>query len=500
MRKTLKQFALLPLFCGLLITVACNKDDDKKIPSGWFNGRITAVVENGNNYNSLIGKVAVIAEFRTDKKDEWGYYEWDSEIIASNNWSNGGFTLTLPAMLDDKFLWDLSDDFPTSLTLSDRNVKVSNAIWFRPYNSDGDCRVGWLDYGKEDENSYVVAFFVYADRDVIITGSHDDYCCEECGTWFEVWNVSLKRGWNKIYATEKEVQGGWRAEYSTKAVSGLKWYFEEMIDWQYYCENQPPIGDGQSITFTANVHNSHELGFIRRVRAVETMDLQQTIASANFTATGNTNFTLTLDQSPNPWHLFSVTEFFEGSTASNPNARIAYVDIEGFTSVNGVFDYEDRAGDFYLYREYATGSVHVHMEALLFYADRDVVVHGTIDREWQDIYDLNLKKGWNWVYITSEWNAATEFGTYLYSTTSLSDLQWFFGGVIPDGAPSSDRFASPARKRMQERGINSLSNRGTKNVQQRSSQSALRPAPTSELNRNTRSVLNRGTALSRCGK
>ena len=30
MKKTLKLFALLPLFCGLLLTTACNKDDDKK--------------------------------------------------------------------------------------------------------------------------------------------------------------------------------------------------------------------------------------------------------------------------------------------------------------------------------------------------------------------------------------------------------------------------------------------------------------------------------------
>jgi hypothetical protein len=242
MKKTLKQIALLPLFCGLLLTVACNKNDDKddETPSGWFNGVITAVVENGNNYNSLIGKVSAMVEFYNEATRDWVVEE-----IASGNWSNGGFTLTLPATLDDKFLRNLvAGDIPTGITISDRNAKVSEGIWFRAYNSDGSCHVGSFWYSKKDENSDAEVIFTYADRDVIITSTARED---------EIYNVSLKRGWNKIYITTMRNQGGWRVEISTKAVGGLKWHFNHWDDLaiEPIFLNFPFAGGNRTVTVTA---------------------------------------------------------------------------------------------------------------------------------------------------------------------------------------------------------------------------------------------------------
>jgi hypothetical protein len=55
---------------------------------------------------------------------------------------------------------------------------------------------------------------VYVDKDVIITGTENDY----------VINMTLKKGWNILYLTNMANGGG---EYTTKEVSGLKWYFNQ---------------------------------------------------------------------------------------------------------------------------------------------------------------------------------------------------------------------------------------------------------------------------------
>jgi len=215
MKKLLKKLALLPLFCGLVLTSACSNDDDNgnDIPTSWFDGTITATVENGNNYNDLIAEVVAFA-----LSDRYG-----DEIVARGIWSNGGFTITLPETLDDKFFESdghgLLEDFP-SASISDKNIRlafVGDEVTLDVLNDNGDF-IGFLFWGNSD----VWARFVYADRDAIITGreSFESYT-------FTV-NMSLKRGWNVVYYINL---GGRNEIMTTEPVSNLRWYFHSWSDW-----------------------------------------------------------------------------------------------------------------------------------------------------------------------------------------------------------------------------------------------------------------------------
>jgi len=221
MKKLLKKLALLPLFCGLVLTSACSNDDENgndnnnDIPTSWFDGTITATVVNGNDYNDLINRVgapAVILNFESGDVSE------DFVEIASATWSNGGFTITLPTTPDDKFFTPFIEGLPVNINVSDRNARTVmvgfDGIAFFAYDHTNEF-VGVLSYGSAE--TFVV--FMYADRDVTIVGMLGS----------AMYNMSLRRGWNKVFATYTETEV--EVIVSTQAVSGLKWYFEEGHQW-----------------------------------------------------------------------------------------------------------------------------------------------------------------------------------------------------------------------------------------------------------------------------
>jgi len=187
--------------------VACSKDNDEP-ESGWFDGTITAVVENGNAYNGVVSKVTAEAWDNNSRK----FVE-----IASGSYTNGGFTLRLPATLSDNYLKsDIFGPVKDALKFSDENAKATIEVIISAYNSSG-VKVGWFDYGTEAEKYPAIdVSFMYADRDLTITGSFVDR-----GDTYS-YSISLKKGWNKLYNTWDDGYD----EYTTKPVSGCKWYFK----------------------------------------------------------------------------------------------------------------------------------------------------------------------------------------------------------------------------------------------------------------------------------
>ena len=237
MKKTLKQFALLPLFCGLLITVACSKNDDNndevEVTKPFT---ITAVVEDGNNYDEIISQVVAMVEIY----DPISFREiYDS--IATGKWSNGGFTLTLPTP-PTQFLFGIKiaigfiseSGHVDSLEISDTNARMLGLFGDGSFYAFGNYGyeepIGDLFYDKSGENSFTIVDFFFVDRDVTITGSFSRFCCDECGYNFFAYNMLLKKGWNRVYWTETDG----RTEWSTQAVSGVKWRF---IDWSEWYNN-----------------------------------------------------------------------------------------------------------------------------------------------------------------------------------------------------------------------------------------------------------------------
>ena len=196
-------FALLA--AGIVFS-GCDKDDENgdKLETSVFDGIITASVENGSAYNSTVSRVAAIEENSVEE-------------IAAGMYANGGFTLTLPSTPNGNFLYGIEETFgnESDIKYSNKNAKISVVVIFEAYDKD-DEYVGEFYCGKFDATTEIDVNFIYADRDVTVTGSVG----EKDDTMD--YSVSLKKGWNMVYYTENEV--------STKEKTGMKWYFWDSED------------------------------------------------------------------------------------------------------------------------------------------------------------------------------------------------------------------------------------------------------------------------------
>ena len=188
----------------------CKKEKDKEdeIPTSAFDGFINANVENGNDYNALIKRVAALIIPN-------GGGTANAEFVVFGKYEKGGFMLTLPNPAKNKYL-GMFDDIPKTVNISDKTAKIGISLIYA-MSLDTTVLVGSFNYQKVDENSITNAFPMYADKDVTITGYNEN---DENGRG--EFNVSLKKGWNWYYVTE--TKNG--AKVTTEAVSGLKWYFE----------------------------------------------------------------------------------------------------------------------------------------------------------------------------------------------------------------------------------------------------------------------------------
>jgi len=181
--------------------------------SSTFDGKITAQVVNGNQYNTTIRRVrSVIYDSELD----------EDVTLTSVNYTNGGFTMTLPTPAA-RYLVRTDSYFDDSgIDISKVNVKLLIIESFEGFGSTsgGFNYDDWVDdfiLGKVDGNLATIAIYIYADGDVTISGSDD---------WTN-YSLSLKRGWNIVYYTER-LQG--KDQCTTTAVSGLKWYTEQDLD------------------------------------------------------------------------------------------------------------------------------------------------------------------------------------------------------------------------------------------------------------------------------
>ena len=211
-------FALASIiFYGCATDVAL-KDNSEDIV---FDGRtVIAKVENGNEYNEL---------FKTVKAAiMWGErLEW--HVITTSNYSNGGFILTLPQTIDDKYLSTIDKEHywgnfqllgGGKLAISNKNVKLTVITDISSYDVHNERIDGLLYLNLHSATSDTWAHFWYVDSDVTINGS---YTSDSHGDYNEKWNVSLKKGWNIVYETRRWRDDGHEYEYSTH-VEGLKWY------------------------------------------------------------------------------------------------------------------------------------------------------------------------------------------------------------------------------------------------------------------------------------
>ncbi len=221
--KKFKNVFLLAAMAVSAVFVGCDKgndpsNDDPSDPSGGltgssFDGVITATVSG-----LAIDEVKAIEYIK-------GVVEFE---MASGKYENGGFTLNLPSTIPAQYLVAFAGTVPTGIQISDANFK--GFIGGNIYAYKNGERVGQFVYGAEiDDDTKISVSFIYADRNVTITGSYttENEWVTEIVTYN---NVTWKKGWNKVYFTSTQSQKNGKltikSDCTTIEPSGLYWWFE----------------------------------------------------------------------------------------------------------------------------------------------------------------------------------------------------------------------------------------------------------------------------------
>lgn len=115
----------------------------------------------------------------------------DDMVITTGTFKNDGFSLTLPATLDEKFLTLKWNTLGAGLSISDNQTK-STEIYFMGYGASGKP-VGQLVDILGDQT---IILYIYVDRNLKITG---EYTYKEDGTTYtNNYNLTLSKGYNKV--------------------------------------------------------------------------------------------------------------------------------------------------------------------------------------------------------------------------------------------------------------------------------------------------------------
>ena len=193
--------AVAALFFG-----GCSKDDNgPSLVSGGFDGTVTANVDGAG---LMINAVLAVndAEYNSYSGDFYG-----NDVGEAALFKNGSFTIKLPTSGLNSYLEDVTDFFEGfmkagdkgNLKVSDPSARIMDVDFFGFYVDGDDVDVsGIFSYATSDKKT--TCLFVYVNNDVNVTGGANV-------------SVSLKRGWNRVYLSDK---------LTTKAPDGLKWYFE----------------------------------------------------------------------------------------------------------------------------------------------------------------------------------------------------------------------------------------------------------------------------------
>jgi hypothetical protein len=181
----------------------CQKDKDSLV-SGDFNGLIATQVESGNAYDQYFKQVWVLIGPQPNGTN----LTW-KDVIAKGSYSNGGFTVNLPATVKSQHLTSISDYFETNLKVSGKlkysspSARIIDVELFA-----FDDENGWYDYfvNCDADKKPTYCFYVFVDEDVDVTGGP---------------TVSFKQGWNRLYySSDKNL-------VTTKDPGKMKWFISQ---------------------------------------------------------------------------------------------------------------------------------------------------------------------------------------------------------------------------------------------------------------------------------
>jgi len=190
------------LFFALVLSGCSKSEGGGSGKADSFDGKITAKVVNGEDYDSDISKIWALFDASIDKSGELR-----GRMVAQGEYEDGGFTIELPDVpasylknLESFFANDL--EIGDELDLSDSDIRILNVDLYGISSKDK-----YVDYFVYTNNASkpVVCLFVYADGKVTVKGGKNI-------------NVTLAEGWNRIYWTPSD------NKVSSSAPKGMKWY------------------------------------------------------------------------------------------------------------------------------------------------------------------------------------------------------------------------------------------------------------------------------------
>lgn len=211
------------LIAAAVALAACNKnggnEDDKvnwNSPNGTENYTVNAVgvIEYGGAGDVVtVAAVAysfddiVTRSFLMSARSRTGMRGAETRavggnVLATSPYVNKGFRFTLTTPTND-----MLEGFPapppgSTITVSDLSARTSMAVEVEAHDAAGEYID---DFWFETDDFSIYAQYMYADKDVSITGSYTT-TDEEDGTYKEEYNVHLKKGWNLTYYEEGFVE------------------------------------------------------------------------------------------------------------------------------------------------------------------------------------------------------------------------------------------------------------------------------------------------------
>jgi len=177
--KHFKKNLIFACLASLLVVFSnCNKPDwdEPEISKGIINA--TNVIGASNN-------------FVTVKALSYSLGHGSLVSIASAEFKNGGFTMTLPSPVPDRLFFSYTPfgfDHYIYDFISDMNARWGVISYFMAYDNDGDEVAEIFCCCEEDDYGAIVCY-MYADRNFTIEGETREY----------VYNCTLKKGWNTLY-------------------------------------------------------------------------------------------------------------------------------------------------------------------------------------------------------------------------------------------------------------------------------------------------------------
>jgi hypothetical protein len=180
-----------------------------------FDGVLTAQVVNGDELDSLISelRVEIYMGMNSDYKDTY------ASLLLSGEYTDGGFTVTLPETPDAQYLRNIVDVFYYHSMISDINANYLGFRRINGYDSSGSRVAQFKLHELLDNSAEHHVTFCYVDRDVSVNGH-----AEGSG-----WSLNLKKGWNKAYITMSEA-GSTRETTAPPDFDAfnVKWQFEKL--------------------------------------------------------------------------------------------------------------------------------------------------------------------------------------------------------------------------------------------------------------------------------